>query len=198
MGERAKARPTEAELRAQLEALPEGVKGEIIDGELFVMPRPRARHARVNTGIGHFLGGAFNFGGDESGGWVILVEPGIELPGAPEVAPDVAGWRRERFAWPTGDDALRIVPDWVCEVLSPSNARYDRRTKFPFYARVGVSWLWVVDPAERTVEIRKLVDGRWSVLATFADDDAMRAEPFEDVEVPVGRLWVKATPSKPA
>jgi hypothetical protein len=30
---------------ADLEALPEGVKGEIIDGVLYASPRPRAPHA---------------------------------------------------------------------------------------------------------------------------------------------------------
>jgi len=191
MANPAKARPTDAELWAELCALPESMKGEIIDGELYAMPRPRARHARINTRLGGLMDRAL--GGDDDdppGGWVILIEPGIELPGAPEVAPDIAGWRRERFAWPAENESLCIVPDWVCEVLSPSNARYDRRIKFPFYARVGVSYLWVIDPAEKTVEVRKLEGGRWSVLATFAEDEPMRAEPFEGIEIPLGRLWV--------
>jgi hypothetical protein len=42
-----KPRPTEAELWALLEALPGHLKGEIIDGELHVRPRPRPRQARV-------------------------------------------------------------------------------------------------------------------------------------------------------
>jgi len=111
------------------------------------------------------------------------------LPSAPEVDPDIAGWRRERFAWPEGNEPLRIVPNWVCEVLSPSNAVYDRRIKFPFYARVGVSWLWVVEPRDQTVEIRKREANHWSVLATFAGNETMRAEPFDAIEIPLGRLW---------
>ena len=67
--------------------------------------------------LGRYVGGAFDFDEDGPGGWVILVEPGIELPSAPEIAPDVAGWRRERFAWPEGDEPLRLVSDWVCEAL---------------------------------------------------------------------------------
>ncbi len=189
MGDPAKARRSDAELWAELLALPPNVRGEIIDGELHVMPRPRPRHMRVATVLGRYVGGPFDFDEDGPGGWGILVEPGIELPGAPEVAPDVAGWHRERFAWPAEDEPLRLVPDWICEVLSPSNAAYDRRIKFPFYARVGVSWLWVVDPRDRTVEIRKREGDHWSVIATFAGDEPMRAEPFEVIEVPLARLW---------
>ncbi|MCL2777192.1 MAG: Uma2 family endonuclease [Polyangiaceae bacterium] len=189
MGEPAKRLRSDAELWAELEALPLNLKGEIIDSELHVMPRPRPRHTWTTTMLGQHIGGPFNADNDGPGGWIILVEPGIELPSAPEVAPDVAGWRRERFAWPEGNEPLRIVPDWVCEVLSPSNAVYDRRIKFPFYARIGVSWLWVVEPRDRTVEVRKRETDRWSVLATFAGDEAMRAEPFDAIEIPLGRLW---------
>jgi Uma2 family endonuclease len=121
----------------------------------------------------------------------VLALPGIELPDAPEVAPDVAGWRREAFTWPEDDEPIRLVPDWICEVLSPSNAAYDRRVKFPFYARVGVSWLWVADPRDRTIEVRKLLAGHWSVVATFAGDEPTRAEPFDAIEIPLSQLWVR-------
>ena len=62
--------------------------------------------------------------------------------------------------------------------------------KFPFYARAGVSWLWVVDPRDRTVEVRKLDGGRWSVIGTFAGDEPMCAEPFDAIEIPLSLLWV--------
>jgi Uma2 family endonuclease len=178
------------DLRARLRELPSNVKGEIIDGELYTQPRPRARHTRFTSALQRFVGGPFDLDDDGPGGWVILVEPGLELPAAPEVAPDLAGWRREGFTWPEEGDPITLVPNWVCEVLSPSNAAYDRTVKFPFYARVGVEWLWVVDPRERTVEVRRFVGGAWVVRTSFAGEAALRAEPFEKVEIPLARLWV--------
>ena len=76
-----------------------------------------------------------------------------------------------------------------------SNAAYDRRTKFPYYARIGVAYLWVVDPAEQTIEVRRLSDGKWLVLCTFAGSEPLRAEPFTAIEIPLARLWVDAPPS---
>jgi Uma2 family endonuclease len=192
MGHPARARPTADELRAALDALATGQKGEIVDGELHVQPRPRAAHAHAGFSLGRRLARFYEDGDDGgTGGWILLVEPGIELPDAAEIAPDLAGWRRERLAW-DGDAPIRVVPDWVCEVLSPSNALYDRRVKFPFYARVGVAWLWVVDPRDRTVEIRRLDAGLWTIVATFADTEPLRAPPFEEVEIPLDRLWAPA------
>jgi len=176
--------------RADLEALPDGVKGEIIDGELFTQPRPRARHSRAASFLTRHLGGSFDYDDEGPGGWVILAEPGIELPDAPEVAPDLAGWRKDRFEWPKNEEAICILPDWVCEVLSPSNARWDRTKKFPFYARVGVGWLWVIDPVERTLEVRRSEHGLWIVIATYAEEDRVRAEPFDAIDLPLKRLWV--------
>jgi Uma2 family endonuclease len=189
--------PSDAELIARLNALPEGQKGEIIEGELFVQPRPRFRHARVTGFLTHHIGGAFDFDESGPGGWWIVPEPGIELPRAPEVSPDVGGWRRERMPEPPPEGApITLVPDWVCEVLSPSNRRWDLKKKFPYYARIGVQWLWVVDPPAETISVRRLVNGAWTIVTETEGDESASLEPFADVVLPLGRLWipVKAPP----
>ncbi len=190
MADPAISRPTIDQLVAKLNALGPLEKGEIIDGELFVQPRPRFRHGRANTFLGRHVGGSFDFDADGPGGWWIVVEPGIELPDAPEVSPDLAGWRRERMPEPPGDAPIRLVPDWVCEVISPSNARYDRLKKFPYYARIGVQWLWVVHPTEQTLEVRQLRDRQWMITQSFGGDEVARAQPFDAMELPLGRMWL--------
>lgn len=54
------------------------------------------------------------------------------------------------------------APDWVAEVLSPSTARYDRTTKLRAYERAGVTEVWLVDPAERTVTIHRMEAGHYT------------------------------------
>jgi Uma2 family endonuclease len=179
------------ELWARLEALPANVKGEIIDGELHVQPRARFRHVRATGFLGRHLGGAFDYDEGGLGGWWIVPEPGIELPGAPEVSPDVAGWRHSTMpAPPPEGEPIRHVPDWVCEVLSPSNARYDQLIKFPFYARVGVTWLWRVDLRDQTLQVLELVGGAWVIRATCSEEAAVRLPPFDAIELPIARMWI--------
>lgn len=185
--------PTLEELIARLNDLPETQKGEIIDGELFVQPRPRYRHQRVTVFLSHHVGGPFDMDEGGPGGWWIVPEPGIELPNAPEVSPDVAGWRRERMPTPPLDEPLRLAPDWVCEVLSPSNRRWDLKKKFPFYARVGVPWLWVVDPSAETISVRALDRGEWKIVREAVGGETVALEPFTAVELPLGRLWLPET-----
>jgi Uma2 family endonuclease len=173
-----------------LYALPPELKGEIIDGELYVQPRPRARHARVEAAIVGSTHGPYDLGRGGPGGWWILPEPGIELPGSPEFSPDVAGWRRERLPELPEDEPLRVAPDWVCEVLSPRTRGYDLIKKRPFYARSGVNWLWYVDVEAHTISVSQLRDGAWVEVAVHGDEQRVRLQPFPEVELDLGLWWV--------
>lgn len=187
MGDPAKPRAT----RADLDALPERVVGELIGGVLYTMTRPRPRPARAASIIGGDLNGPYDRGrGGGPGGWWIVVEPGIELAelDVEEIAPDVAGWRRERLPR-LPDGPFTIRPDWVCEVLSPSTRSHDLKLKRPLYARAGVLWMWIVDVEARLLTASKLHDGQWLELATWADDDVARIAPFEAVEIQLHDLW---------
>ena len=119
---------------ADLDALPPGIVGEIIEGVLYTMTKPRIRHQRTTRLIGGRVGDPFDDGIGGPGGWWIVTEPGIELPNTPEISPDVAGWRRERMPEMPVDEPIRVVPDWVCEILSPTTRRHDMLRKQPYYA----------------------------------------------------------------
>jgi Uma2 family endonuclease len=174
---------------ADLEALPPHLKGEIIDGELYVQPRPRSRHASVEAGVVEDLRGPYQRGRGGPGGWWILPEPGIELLGSPEFSPDVAGWRVERLPELPDDAPIVIVPDWICEILSPSTRGYDQLVKRPFYARIGVGWLWYVDLEARTVTVSRLEGGKWVEVGVAGEDARVRLEPFDAVELDLAEWW---------
>jgi Uma2 family endonuclease len=174
---------------ADLDALPPHIKGEIIDGVLYAMTRPRGVHQDL-VGLVHAdLVAPFRRQRGGPGGWWILPEPGIEFPGAPEVSPDLAGWRQERLPVLPRDASITVVPDWVCEVLSASTRRYDLRIKRPFYARAGVSHLWIVDTDARLVTASVLENGRWSELGVWSDEAEARIPPFDAVPLDVGAWW---------
>lgn len=177
-----------------LEALPDDVVGHLVDGELIVMPRPEAPHTGAASDLGALLSLPFRFGRGGPGGWVLLDEPKVWF-GANLLAPDMAGWRRERFLVPR-KGAYRVVPDWVCELLSPSTAAFDRGRKLPIFAGSGVRHCWVIDPVARTLEVMRLHEGSWLLVATFTGGDVARAEPFDAVELDLGLIWVDVPPEE--
>lgn len=179
---------------ADLEALPPTWRGEIIEGSLYAFPRPNAVHSNIETACAEDLRGPFHRGRGGPGGWWILVEPGITTAGSAEFSPDLGGWRRERLlALPTVG-RIDVVPDWVCEVLSPSTRTYDLTVKRPFYARIGVAWSWYVDPSTRTLTVSSLSDGRWVEYGIYAENAKVRAEPFAAVEIDLS-LWWESLPT---
>ena len=175
---------------ADLDALPASVKGEIIDGVLYTMTRPRAVHQRTALDVGSDLRDPFQRGRGGPGGWWILPEPGIELPNTPEIAPDVAGWKLARLPILPNDEPIRVVPDWVCEILSPSTRRHDLLVKKPYYAKIGVPHHWLIDREARTITAYRLESGRWSELGVFGDERDARIEPFEDAALDIASWWV--------
>jgi Uma2 family endonuclease len=161
---------------------------EIVEGQLYVSPRPASRHALASSALGSELGPPFHRGRGGPGGWWIIDEPELHF-GDDVVVPDLAGWRRERLPEFPDTPAFSLAPDWACDVVSPSTERLDRAKKMPVYAAAGVPHLWLVNPTARTIEVYRLADSRWLLLATHEGAQRVRAEPFEAVELELAPLW---------
>ena len=170
-----------------LDAPPHRV-AEIVDGVLHVNPRPALPHALATSAIEQSIGAAFQIGRGGPGGWWIIFEPELHLSDD-ILVPDLAGWRRARM--PVFPDApyATLAPDWVCEVLSPSTRKLDLHGKRAVYGREQVGHLWLVDPADRTLEAFELRAGEWVLIATAQDDAPVRIRPFDVVTFSLGELW---------
>ena len=173
---------------ADLEALPENMVGELLAGELYASPRPAIPHAWAGSALGSLLFGAFTLGTNGPGGWILLDEPELHLE-EDVLVPDMAGWRRERLPELPRTAAMTLAPDWVCEILSPSNRARDRVLKLSLYARERVPHVWLVDPDVRTLEVLRLTGPHYTFVASHSEDALLRAEPFEALEFKLGVLW---------
>jgi len=172
--------------------LPQNRVGEIIDGELYVSPRPSSKHALAASRLTGKLEPSFGGGGKGPGGWWIITEPEIHLGQKPNeeiLVPDLAGWRKDKMPEFPDVAFFDVIPDWVCEILSASNMRLDRTKKVPLYASFGVKHLWLINPRDRTLEVFRLEKSQWVVLSNYAEGDKVKAEPFQDMELDLGNLW---------
>lgn len=185
------ARDPRDELYEEYLAVPSHMRAEIIRGTLYVLPRPAPRHANASSILGVELGGPFQVGRGGPGGWWILDEPELQLDMKEPIVPDLAGWRVERMPDLPDTAYFTIVPDWVCEVLSPSTEKIDRDQKLPYYAERGVRHVWLVDPIDKRLEIYTLdeQERRWRAVRMHQGDVRVRAEPFEAIELDLALLW---------
>ncbi|MBL8111832.1 MAG: Uma2 family endonuclease [Acidobacteria bacterium] len=180
---------------ADILALPRHVNGQIVDGELFATPRPANPHAMASSTLGMDLGAAFQRGRGGPGGWWIVDEPELHL-GRNILIPDLAGWRRSRLPAIPAEAFFTLAPDWICEILSPSTASFDRVKKMRVFAAEGVGHAWLVDPAAQTLEVYRLEDEHWVLLSAHEGTETVRAEPFEELEIALRDLWIE--PIEPA
>lgn len=178
------------EVEAAYEAAPPEMVAEILDGELFVLPRPRLRHARGASRLGRYPG---PFDDDTGpGGWILLDEPELHLGKRPDkLVPDLAGWRRERLPALPDEAACTVPSDWVCEVVSPGTEALDRGRKLRIYRREAVRHYWLLDPELETLEVYRWEGGRYTHLETYEGAARVRAEPFDAIELDLALLWAR-------
>lgn len=171
-------------------SVPDNMIGEIISGNLVTQPRPGPKHAHAASAVGAMLFSMYNFKiTDNPQGWWIIDEPECHLDND-VVVPDIAGWRKTSMPELPETAWFDIRPDWVCEVISPSTAKYDRGAKRDIYAREGVGFLWIVDPIDKLIEVFTLEDGKWLLSMTVADVQIAQMPPFLELPFDLSVLWV--------
>jgi Uma2 family endonuclease len=172
-------------------AIPEEVRfHELIDGELIEKAAPSGEHGSAQAGIVGVLHPVYQRppGRGGPGGWWIATEVEVLL-GDVVVRPDVVGWRRERCPTrPTGMP-IKLRPDWICEVISEGNATHDTIKKLRLYHRAGVPHYWLADPRDATLTVMRWSEAGFITLQRAERGEAIRAEPFEAVEIVVGVLF---------
>ncbi|KYF85168.1 hypothetical protein BE17_04160 [Sorangium cellulosum] len=186
------ARPQRHATAADLLAIPEAERfHEIIDGDLIRKAVPSWSHGRAQARMITRVSDPYDRppGRRGPGGWWFVTEVEIELEPDQVYRPDIAGWRRERLAAPPTEFPVRARPDWVCEVLSPSNASNDTVKKLRTYHRCKVPHCWILDPLHETLTVLRWTEGGYLLAATAGRGDRTRAEPFDAIELDVSELF---------
>jgi Uma2 family endonuclease len=174
---------------ADVISAPEDQLAEIVEGSLYLSPRPSLRHTKAASVLGADILDAFHRGRRGPGGWLILFEPELHLFGD-VLVPDIAGWRTERLPEHLDGTGMEIAPDWLCEVLSPSTEQFDRKQKLPRYALAGVGYIWLIDPLAKRLDVFCRHELDWARIETTTGGAIVSAPPFESVPIELAPLWV--------
>jgi Uma2 family endonuclease len=163
---------------------------EVVDGELVRKAEPSFEHGAAQAKLSAYVD-PFNRrpGGRGPGGWWFASEVEIEFDVQQVYRPDHAGWRRDRVHERPSGTPVRIRPDWVCEILSPSKPWHDLGTKFNTYQRAEVGHYWIVDPLTERLRVHRWTKEGYLVVLNADRRETVRAEPFEAVQLFVGVLF---------
>jgi Uma2 family endonuclease len=123
------------------------------------------------------------------GGWWLMTEVDTLYARTEEVfRHDAQGYRLDLHSeMPTGFPCP-VVPEWVCEILSPGSARVDWMKKQRTLHAHRVPHYWVIDPAAGLLTVLRHSPEGYVLALTAGKGDVVRAEPFDGIELAVGDL----------
>jgi Uma2 family endonuclease len=110
-------------------------------------------------------------------------------PTRPVIQPDLAGWRIARVPERPRGKPVRITPDWVCEVLSPSTMQRDLGYKLHTYHRARVGHYWVAEPIGEILSVYRWQEAGYLLVLSAVPGDVVRAEPFDAADTDVADLF---------
>jgi len=126
-----------------LESWPDdGRRYELYDGEVYVCPAPTPRH---QVAIGELYAHMRTYA-RRTGGIALFSPIDIVFTEHNVLQPDICFFQASRRHFVTPDKAIRVAPDVVVEVISPSTVWNDLGRKKATFARFGVPEYWLVDP----------------------------------------------------
>jgi Uma2 family endonuclease len=173
-----------------LECFPdiEGVRYEIIDGELYVSRAPQLGHQAACGRIFYPLQGW----SEQTGIGAPYLTPGLVFAEDNEVIPDLIWVTHARLAEVIDDKGhLRAAPELVVEVLSPGrvNELRDRELKLELYSRQGVQEYWIVDWRRQALGVYRREGDALALAATLHDGDVLTSPLFPGFTCAVSTFW---------
>ena len=133
-----------------IENLPEGVRAELIDGQIFYMAAPKVIHQRLSGKLYREL---CQYIEEHDGTCEVFFAPlGIKLAedGKNHLEPDVIVVCDEKKI---REDGCYGAPDLVIEIISQSTRKRDYGIKLLKYRTEGVKEYWIVDPDRHVVMV---------------------------------------------
>ncbi|MEN9262226.1 MAG: Uma2 family endonuclease [Thermostichus sp. HHBFW_bins_43] len=174
-----------------IEALPEneGIRYEIIDGELLVTRSPHHKHQHLAGRIFSLLDQwSLSTGLGEPS-----IMPGLIFSDSDNVCPDVV-WVSHQRLLQIQDEAGHFcgAPELVVEVLSPGKANEDRDrlAKLKLYSVQGVQEYWIVDRLAQRIEIYRRRSAQLVLVETRLAQDRLSSPLLPGFDCAVSDLFV--------
>jgi len=163
----------------------EEVRCEIIANELFMSPAPNTEHQEISRELEFLLyqfikknklGKVFNAPFD-----VIFDEDNV-------VQPDLLFISNENLPKLT-KRGFEGVPDLVVEIISPSTFYRDSVEKKDFYEQIGVSEYWLIEPANRVIEVFVLENGKYQLFSLVIEKGKAQSKVLEGFEAKASEIF---------
>ncbi len=165
-------------------ALPDGIRAELIDGQIYNMAPPGTKHqilvSRLTQKIANYI--------DEKGGTCKVIPAPFAVflddDNKTYVEPDISViCDKDKL----DDFGCNGAPDWVIEIVSPSSERMDYDTKLYKYRFAGVREYWIINPRTLCVNVYDFESNEKTGQYRFDDDIPVCI--YKDLSIHLAHLY---------
>lgn len=164
--------------------MPEDVRAELIDGQIYYQAAPSRVHQEILMELSSTIR---NYIKSKSGSCKVYPAPfAVKLNKDRNtiVEPDISViCDRDKLT----ERGCTGAPDWIIEIISPSNSRHDYIRKLNLYADAGVREYWIVNPIKKIVFVYYLEETKFEVT-TYTFENTVKVNIYEDLSIDFSEL----------
>ncbi len=163
--------------------LPENVRAELINGQIYYMSAPSRIHQEILMFLSKTIA---NYIDSKKGPCKVYPAPfAVKLFSEDDrnvVEPDIS-----IICDPNKltDRGCTGAPDWIVEIVSPSNSSHDYIRKLNLYADAGIREYWIVNPIKESIFVYHLEETKFEAAA-YTFQDKIKVNIYDD-------LWIDFT-----
>jgi len=161
------------------------VRRELIDGVPYLMAGPNRRHQAISRNL--FMQLAIFLEGKPCEVYYAPFDVRLNADTLDDtvVQPDILVVCDHSIL---NDANCAGAPDMVVEILSPSNPRYDKITKFNRYLKAGIKEYWIVDPIAQSLAVNILKDNNY-ITHVYTDKETVRVHILEGCIINLSKVF---------
>jgi len=163
----------------------DGIKKEIIEGELFMSPAPALKHQIISKELFLILN---NFVRKHRLGEVYYAPCDVVFSNINVMQPDILFIAKNNYQILT-ELNIKGAPDLIVEIISPSSKDTDRIYKKNVYQKFGVKEYWLVDPIEENVEIWALKNKIFQLHCRASKDQKIESQLLQGLQIELDLIF---------
>ena len=168
---------------ADIYALPDGQRAELIDGQMYMMAPPTTNHQRLVAKLSHQILSHIDTKGGNCEVFPAPFAVFLNEDDKNYVEPDISViCDRDKL----DEYGCNGAPDWIIEIISPSTSRMDYGIKLFKYRTAGVREYWIVNPSTRTVNVFDFENDAGTTQYSF--DDKIAVCIYDDLNICISDL----------